>query len=105
MRSDSKVVAASIFSSSTVIGHIQQVEYSAKGGFAREREIKREKERERERERERKREKERERERGVEKESLQSSIVSTRKGICRTGRVRDVHSRCVRLCERVFTTL
>ena len=36
---------------------------------------------------------------------LQSSIVSTRKCICRTGRVRDVHSRCVRLCERVFTTL
>ena len=36
---------------------------------------------------------------------LQSSIVSTRKGICRTGRVRNVHSRCVRLCERVFTTL
>ena len=37
--------------------------------------------------------------------NLQSSMVSTRKGICRTGRVRDVHSRCVRLCERVFTTL
>ena len=37
--------------------------------------------------------------------NLQSSIISTRKGICRTGRVRDVHSRCVRLCERVFTTL
>ena len=35
----------------------------------------------------------------------ESSMVSTRKGICRTGRVRDVHSRCVRLCERVFTTL
>ena len=33
---------------------------------------------------------------------LQSSIVSTRKGICRTGRVRNVHSRCVRLCERSF---
>ena len=36
---------------------------------------------------------------------LQSSMVSTRKGICRTGRVHDVHSRCVQLCERVFTTL
>ena len=37
--------------------------------------------------------------------NLQSAMVSTRKGICRTGRVRDVHSRCVQLCERVFTTL
>ena len=35
---------------------------------------------------------------------LQSSIFSTRKGICRTGRV-HVHCRCVRLCGRVFTTL
>ena len=37
--------------------------------------------------------------------SIFNGLVSTRKGICRTGRVRDVHSRCVRLCERVFTTL
>ena len=46
--------------------HIQQVEYSAKGGFRtgeRERERKGERKREEERERERKREKERERER------------------------------------------
>ena len=32
---------------------------------------------------------------------LQSSIFSTRKGICRTGRV-HVHCRCVRLCGHVF---
>ena len=35
-------------SSSAFIGHIQQFEYSAKGGFARERKSEREKEKERE---------------------------------------------------------
>ena len=48
--------------SSAFIGHIQQFEYSAKGGFARERESEREKERKRERDTERERERERERE-------------------------------------------
>ena len=42
---------------------------------------------------------------GADSRSTLSSMVLTRKGICRTGRVRDMHSRCVRLCERVFTTL
>ena len=52
-------------SSSAFIGHIQQFEYSGKGGYrARKRERKKEREKERERERERERE-EKERERRI----------------------------------------
>ena len=36
---------------------------------------------------------------------IQILSLSLSLSLCRTGRVRDVHSRCVRLCERVFTTL
>ena len=62
------VLRLSMSSSSTFIGHIQQFEYSAKGGGfrARKRENERKRDREKEREREREREGEKERERRID---------------------------------------